>query len=520
MDQESRSCQMSSLHFAPVNGHVDLRYGGPELLTPKQMAKADQLTIERGVPEIILMENAGRAVAEHIRRRYPRAPVTVLCGPGNNGGDGFVIAHHLRQRGWPVRVAQVGPADKFGTAAKHFRALCGDIEEDATEALRGASFVVDAMFGAGLDRDLEGQFKKIVCQTNELQVPVVAVDMPTGICGETGNVRGAAIKATSTVSFFRLKPGHFLYPGRGHCGDIELAQIGISDAVLGSLGDLSAINAVEMPLALGGGAQTHKFGKGHCLVVAGPVGKTGAARMSAQAALRTGSGLVSLLARDENVAELSSHCTAEMMLNASLEEALADARLNVMVVGPGNGVGDVTHHNVLTALASGRRVVLDADALSSFANDPRALFARIKDSSNLRVVMTPHVGEFARLFPDIDLAGNKIAATREAAKRSGAVIVAKGADSVIASPCGKVVVNANAPHWLATAGSGDILAGIVAGLLAQGLEVFDAARIGVYVHGLAAQKFGKVGMIATDLAHFLPTVLSELVSSSGSPLKD
>lgn len=511
---------MQTPHFAPVNGRVALRDGGVELLTPGQMAEADRLTIDRGISEIDLMGAAGRAVAEHIRRTYPRMPVTILCGPGNNGGDGFVVAHLLRQRGWPVRVVQVGPSNKYGSAAQQFRDLVSDIEDDATSALAGASLIVDALFGAGLDRDLTGAFEKIVCQTNEMKVPVVAVDMPTGICGETGCIRGIAIKATSTVSFFRLKPGHFLFPGRVHCGDIELAQIGIDASVLSELGSVARINAVDVPLAMSSARDAHKFSKGHCLVVAGPAGKTGAARMSARAALRAGAGLVSLLSDDMNAAELAAHSIAEMVLQSELDRALEDERINAVIVGPGNGVGQQTHHNVLTALASGRRVVLDADALSSFAADPDELFARIKDNATLRVVMTPHAGEFSRLFPDLDLQGDKIAAALSAAKRSGAVIVAKGPDSVIASPTGEVVVNANAPHWLATAGSGDILAGIVAGLLAQGLEVFDAARIGVYVHGLAAQKFGKVGLIATDLAHFLPNVLSELVSSFGVPLNE
>ena len=450
---------MQNSHLSPVNGTVDFGKGGFQLLTPHEMGRADALTIESGVPERELMKNAGMRVVEHIRRTYPRVPTTILCGPGNNGGDGFVIGIELRKRGWPVRLVLLGDKKKYGAAARHFLDLWGDTEDFSADALTDAGLIVDAMFGAGLDRPIVAEFEKIVRQTNKMICPVVAVDVPSGICGETGQVLGVAIQASSTVSFFRFKPGHFLYPGRARRGDLVLGQIGIADHMAKAVGAKCEVNAFQSNW-LQGSETDHKYNKGHCLVVGGEIHKTGASRMSAQSALRAGAGLVSVQAETEIADELANHLTAEMIKSEPLDALLADARYRSIVVGPGCGVNDQTHHNVLTSLAANRAIVLDADALSVFESDPAELFDHIANNSS-EVVLTPHGGEFNRLFPNVSSDNDKVSAARQAAKMAGAVLVLKGADTVIAAPDGRVRINANAPHWLATAGSGDVLAGVI-----------------------------------------------------------
>ena len=478
-----------------------------ELLTPEEMGRADALSIKVGKSEIELMGNAGRAVGQFIVEHFPRAPVSVLCGPGNNGGDGFVIGCYLRDRGWPVRLVQFGDKECYSAASKHYLQHWGEVESFSPVVIEDASLLVDAMFGAGLDRAIEGDVANIVWQANKSAVPIVAVDMPTGVDGATGLVLGTAIQADATVTFFRKKPGHLLMPGRELCGNVALRQIGILDSVLSEITAQTIENHPSnwrLPIATTAG---HKYSKGHCVVVSGPRGATGAARMTAISALRAGAGLVTINGTQEALAEHASQLTAVMLREEPLAELLQDVRFNALVVGPGNGVTDATYHNVLTAIAANRALLLDADALNCFKSDPETIFNAIKKTSG-NVVMTPHAGEFSRLFSEVDLNAGKVEAARKAAEISGAVIVFKGADSVIASPDGRASINANGPPWLATAGSGDVLAGIIGGLQAQGMEAFDAASAGVYVHGLAATQYGGEGMIATDLPDLVPSALA------------
>ncbi|GLQ18531.1 NAD(P)H-hydrate dehydratase [Maritalea porphyrae] len=477
------------------------------LLTPEEMGRADSLSIEAGTSEIELMGNAGRAVGQYIVEHYPRAPVSVLCGPGNNGGDGFVIGCYLRDRGWPVRLVQFGDKDRYSAASMYYLQQWGNPETYSPEIIEDASLLVDSLFGAGLDRPIAGAFADIVRLANETLAPTVAVDMPTGVHGATGQVLGTAIQADATITFFRKKPGHLLLPGRELCGNVALRQIGIEKQVLRLIEPQTIENHPKnwrLPTANVAG---HKYSKGHCVVVSGPRGATGAARMSALSALRAGAGLVTINGERAALKEHASHLTAIMLRDEPLSELLNDERFNALVVGPGNGVSDATYHNVLTAIASNRALLLDADALNCFNSDPETIFNAIK-KTNGNVVMTPHAGEFGRLFKNVELSAGKVEAARKAAEISGAVIVLKGADSVIASPDGRAAINSNAPPWLATAGSGDVLAGIIGGLQAQGMEAFDAACAGVYVHGLAAAQYGGEGMIATDLPQLVPSALA------------
>jgi NAD(P)H-hydrate epimerase len=474
------------------------------LLTANQMAEADRLTVVSGIGEIALMDKAGRPVARAIVERWTPRPVVVLCGPGSNGGDGFVAARHLAQAGWPVRVALLGAREQLRGAAAHHAALWQHpVEPLAPAALAGAELLVDAIFGAGLSRALDGAAAQTVAAAARGTKPIVAVDIPSGVMGDTGANLGA-VAALLTVTCFRKKPGHVLQPGRALCGEIVVADIGTPASVLEHVAPDTFENdpilwASRLPRLR---AQDNKYSRGHALVCGGyPL--TGAARMAARAAARSGAGLttvaVSELAFPVYAASLTSIMVAPLATPREFEQLLSDPRYKALLVGPGLGLGESTRRRVLSILATGRATVLDADALTSFQHEPDTLFRAIAGPC----VLTPHEGEFARLF---DIGGDKLARTRAAARCSGAVIVLKGSDTVISAPDGRAIINSNAPATLATAGSGDVLGGIVLGLLAQGMEVFAAAAAAVWLHGAAATSYGP-GLLAEDLPDLLPVVL-------------
>ncbi len=485
------------------------------LLTPQQMGEADRLTIASGVAGIVLMEKAGRGVADTISRRWPRQPLVVLCGPGNNGGDGFVVARVLAERGWPVRVALLGDvAGLRGDAAEAAARWHGAVEPLAPAALDGARLAVDGIFGAGLTRPVEGVAQAVIEALALRRLPVVAIDVPSGVDGASGQIRGIAPRAAATVTFFRKKPGHLLLPGRVHCGEIILVQIGISEAVLDRNEPDTAANDPQWWLAgfPRPSFESHKYTRGHALVCGGGM-MTGAARLAARSAALTGAGLVTVAAPEAAFPIYAAALTGVIVHPvAGLDEfraLLADQRRNAVLIGPGAGVGAQTRDETLASLAAGKRAVLDADALTSFADDPGTLFSAIRSPC----VMTPHEGEFARLF---DAIGSKPERARRAARQSGAVILLKGADTVIAAPDGRVAINANAPPELATAGSGDVLAGIVLGLLAQGMEPFAAAAAAVWMHGDAARRIG-AGLVSEDLVETLAPVLRDLARRQMTP---
>jgi len=486
-----------------------------ELLPAKEMGEADRLAMEGGVPGLVLMEHAGRAVADEVAQRFPDArQVAVLCGPGNNGGDGFIAARHLLEKGYTVCLGFCGDRARLPTdAAAMARLWTGAVEPLSANLLARADVVVDALFGAGLARPIEGKFAALIEAVNASGLPVVAVDVPSGIDGTTGAVRGVAVRATSTVTFFRLKLGHLLLPGREACGEVSVVDIGIPDNVLEIIKPRSFAN--EPPLWLPHfpwpRPEDHKYARGHAVVVSGPAFSTGAARLGALGALRVGAGLVTVAspkdAVDVNAAQLTAIMVRQVDDAADLAGLLADERKNAVLVGPGVGVGERTKTLVLTALASQAAIVLDADALTSFAGDGGTLFSAIATRA-APVVLTPHEGEFARLFGPL---ADKLARARAAALRSRAIMLLKGSDTVVAAPDGRASINATSSPWLATAGTGDVLAGMVLGLLAQRMEAFEAASAAVWLHGRAAQIFGP-GLIAEDLPKMLPSVLRELAN--------
>lgn len=472
------------------------------------MGEADRLTIAGGIAGTVLMENAGRAVADAVSRRWPPRPVAVLCGPGNNGGDGFVAARLLAERGWTVRLSLLGErAALKGDAAAAAAHWPGAVEPLGLDALDEAGLVIDALFGAGLARPVDGVAATIIAALNKRRIPVVAVDVPSGVDGASGEISGVAPQAVLSVTFFRRKPGHLLLPGRLRCGETLVAPIGIGAAVIDVVTADTAANHPAWWLGEFRWAEAagHKYSRGHALVTGGAV-MTGAARLAARAAARVGAGLVTVAAPEPAfpiyAAALTGVIVAPIADSEQFAALLADKRRNAALIGPGAGTGPETRDKALAILAAGKHAVLDADALTVFADRPADLFGAIDSPC----VLTPHEGEFARLF---DASGSKLDRARRAAKASGAVIVLKGADTVIAAPDGRAAINENAPPTLATAGSGDVLAGIVLGLLAQGMPAFEAAAAGVWLHGAAAAAFG-AGLVAEDLIETLPAPLARL----------
>ncbi|PKH39700.1 bifunctional ADP-dependent (S)-NAD(P)H-hydrate dehydratase/NAD(P)H-hydrate epimerase [Pseudomonas sp. 43NM1] len=479
------------------------------LLTVRQMADADRLSVAAGISLFELMANAGAAVAHEIQHHWTPRPVVVLCGPGNNGGDGFVTAHWLAEAGWPVRVAMLGSRFSLKDEARqHSLRWKGDVEALSPSVLEGAELIVDALFGAGLSRPLEGQALETLAAVSLGSVPIVAIDTPSGVMGDTGEALGA-VRAVLTVTFFRKKPGHLLLPGRDLCGEVIVADIGTPKAVADAIAPQAFENDPELWLANlpRAKADTDKHRRGHALIFGGyPM--TGAARMAGRGAARAGAGLTTIavpeIALPIYATALDSIMVRPWVTPEDFGHLLNGSRFSAWLIGPGAGVDKDTFGHVLAMLATGRPTVIDADAITAFQDDPGALDRAIHGPC----VLTPHEGEFRRVF---DPFGDKLTRTRAAARRSGAVVVLKGSDTVIAAPDGRAIINANAPSTLATAGSGDVLSGIILGLLAQGMTAFASAAAGVWLHSAAAAEFGP-GLLAEDLPDLLPAVFRRLYS--------
>jgi len=495
-----------------------------EVLTTAEMERADRLTIGAGTPGFALMMSAGQAVAEAAMELVEEGPILVVAGRGNNGGDGFVAAAELAARGREVSVILLCERDSLqGDAASAARGWKHPVLPFNPQAIGRPALIIDALFGAGLNRPVKGDPCEMIEAINANGAPVLSVDLPSGINGTSGVMMGVAIRATETVTFFRKKPAHLLLPGRIHCGVVRVADIGIDAHVLDEIAPRTFENLPQLwhgafPVPRIDG---HKYARGHAIVVSGDLAATGAARMSARGALRAGAGLVTLASPRDALAVNAAALTAVMVQATDtvveFAELLNDKRLNVCVIGPGAGVGERTCDFVLTALSAKRHLVIDADALTSFAGAPDRLFEAIKSEPEPQVVLTPHEGEFPRLFSDISNKHplrSKLERVRAAAERSGAVVLLKGPDTVVASPDGRAAIAANAPPWLATAGAGDVLAGIIAGLLAQGAPAFEAACIGVWMHGEAGREAGP-GLIAEDLSETLPAVFRRLYDAFG-----
>ena len=554
------------------------------ILTAEEMRAVEQAAMSSGeVTGLELMERAGRGAVEAIFENWPDLAGTshrahVLCGPGNNGGDGFVVARLLKEWGWEVEASLLGSPGKLPPDARtnyeKWRQLSGTEPglrtgnaESSLKAGPHPDLLVDALFGTGLCRPLGPPFSDELERWGGFSADgsvreepshgrpfrVVSVDIPSGLCSDSGRVLAASIRADLTVTFHAPKCGHFLDRGMDLCGTLAVASLGL-DGLDRTVGANAARAPVTGTRLAGAGVDPgrlrkvrgHKYDHGHALVLSGGPGRTGAARLAARGALGIGAGLVTIACPEAALAEVAGQTTAVMcrVLDDpdALREALEDDRLTALCLGPGLGVGPGARALVETALAAprsramrkgastmsnggatrpegdlegGRPVVLDADALTCFREDPEVLF----DALHEACVLTPHAGEFGRLFPDMaerlaapataGPAYSKIDATREAARRAGCTILFKGPDTVISDSCGRCVINSSVRErdapWLATAGSGDVLAGFVAGLLARGFAPSEAAETAAWIHAECAISFGP-GLVADDLPKELPKV--------------
>ncbi len=465
------------------------------LLTAEETRRAEAAAIASGISSTELMERAGRQLAAVIASQYAPRPTVVVCGSGNNGGDGFVTARALRELGWSVRTLALGESKT--PEAKAARASAGAVEPYTPAALEHAQLVVDALLGTGLSKPVEGEYLEAIHAINALSCPIFSADVPSGICATTGAILGAAIRATHTVTFATAKCGHYLLPAKEYVGELHVMDIGISrDAVLSAnpsvfLNSESLWHAKLPTLALG----AHKYDRGATLTQGGALASTGAAKLAAYAALKIGSGLSSVICNDETLPIYATSLAAVMTkLAPSMDvfhKLIHDEKITALAIGPGAGVNDITAKHTLAMLATGKPCVVDADALSVFSQTPRALF----EAAHENTVFTPHMGEFTRLFGGHK---NKLEATRAATEKFKGVLVLKGNDTIVAQAGKPTLINANAPATLATAGSGDVLTGMIAGLMAQGMSAYDAAAAGVWLHAQAATLLGR-SFTAEDL---------------------
>jgi ADP-dependent NAD(P)H-hydrate dehydratase / NAD(P)H-hydrate epimerase len=479
--------------------------GAPrEILSVAEMTAADRAAIEGGTPGLTLMERAGAAVADAIVARFPPGPVVVLAGPGNNGGDAYVAAAHLSERGWPVRVEALAPPKSADAIAA--RELWTGEVTPLGQRLPDEALIIDGLFGAGLDRPLGQDVARLARQSPRAARRLVAIDTPSGLAGDTGRPLGdACFEAALTVTFHRRKPAHVLQPGRSLCGEVVVADIGLGPAPTQLFENAPELWLGKFPWP---GVAAHKSTRGRLIVVSGEAWSTGAARLAARSGLRIGAGLVTLYSPPDALIVNAAHLEAVMLRGFETDAELESAASNVeaAVIGPAAGVTEATLSNVLALASTGAALVLDADALSVFRDDPSELFS-VLDRDD---VLTPHVGEFERLFPGLLAASpERIAAVRAAAARAQAVVLLKGPDTVVAAPDGRAAVNLNGAPWLATAGSGDVLAGFIGGLVAQGMESFEAACAGVWIHAACAEAFGP-GLISEDLPGLAAGVLKRL----------
>jgi len=455
------------------------------LLTPDEMAQADQMAGNGPA----LMEAAGGAVARAIQAKFRPCRVLVLAGPGNNGGDGYVVARHLEAAGWDAAVAPLAPPRPGTDAAMAAGRWRGRVLPFTETETRRAGLVVDALFGAGLTKPLDAPLAALL---RGITAPVVAVDIPSGVCGATGAVRGFAPQAALTVTFFRRKPGHLLNPGRDLCGELHLADIGLPSGVLDSIGPRAFANGPALWTLPKPGAGTHKHSRGHVVVLCGEE-MPNATRLAAQAARRAGAGLVTLACQDDATARHLRMAEPGLLVTTRpLAELAGDARFGVFLLGPGLPADATTRAAISLLRAAGRPMVLDAGALTACAGMPEGLSGA--------AILTPHAGEFARVFgpPGED----RPTAVRAAAARTGAAVLLKGSDTLVAAQDGRLIINHNAPPWLATGGTGDVLAGVAAALLAQGMAPLEAAAAASWLQGEAARRAGP-GMLAEDLSgHF------------------
>lgn len=471
------------------------------VLPTVKIQELERQVIEGGSSVVELMDRAASGIVEEILSHFTVRPTLILCGPGNNGGDAYAVALKLIEKGWPVEAMDI--VGSSSEAAQHYKRLYKKpFLPFSTHDLDHFDLLIDGIFGIGLKRELPQEIQAFIHNVNVRRIPVVSIDMPTGVDSDTGDVRGASLHAKLTITFNYRKPAHLLYPGKLSCGDVILKDIGLGQSPNPNI----LVNHPELwfddfPIP---NPLDHKYHRGHALLLGGEE-YTGATQLASLAARRAGAGLVSIACSEKthSIYALSAPGTLTKIVRDSKGwvEVLKDVRKNAFLLGPGLEPTAVARERVLAALATKRPVILDAGALNAFAPENiKTLFSACHD----QVIFTPHEGEFKEIFGS--LGGSKIERTLQAARQSGAMIYLKGADSVIASPAGQILLQENAPPWLATAGTGDVLAGMILGFLAQGVKPLQACGVASWVHGESAQQAG-FGMIAEDLLDHLQEAL-------------
>ena len=485
------------------------------ILSNKEMAKADLLTIESGISSLDLMFNAGKKVFNNLPvQRGKRA--LFICGPGNNGGDGYVAADLLLKQGMEIDIyCPISKAKESNDNLHYKQKLNKSLFVSKIRSLSNYCYVVDALFGTGLSRTMSNDLSSLVSKINQSKLDVFSVDIPSGINGDTSAVLGEAFKASKTITFFNKKKCHYLYPGKKYCGEIVVEDIGIKKNVLDKImpnikkNDPSLwIKNFPFPVS-----SDHKYSRGMLVINTGPQFQTGAARLAGRSAMRVGAGAVTMVCDEETAKILEPQISVELLSvikeKNDFQKLLKDKRVSSVLVGPGNGVNDETKARVLMALAFVDHCVIDADAITCFENNPEELFI----DTYPHTILTPHEGEFKRLFGEgIALMEDKVLKCVEAAKLAGSIVLLKGADTVIADPEGNVVINASEAPYLATAGSGDVLAGIIASLVGDNkMNAFDAACAGAYIHSKLGEMIGP-GLIAEDLIDNIPLMIKKLHS--------
>lgn len=482
-----------------------------EVLTADEMKKADAAAIAGGISGITLMEQAGAAVASTIIQKTEPCPVLVLCGPGNNGGDGFIAAARLKKAGWNVRVAcTVKKSALKGDAALAAKEWEGEPESlNSNLGVKDAGLIIDAVFGTNFAGALPPEIVTLFDKIRAKKLLVAAVDVPSGMDATTGVTAVGVLKADMTITFCRKKLAHVLMPSKSFCGRLHVALIGVTDQIVAGLKTSVFENDPglwlrDFPVP---GPESHKYSRGHALIYGGPQ-RTGAACLAAFAAQRAGAGVVTITSLPDS-AYIYKQYRASLMVDEwctpeDFKALLRDERRNTILLGPGAGLNDSFKENVETALLFNKTAVLDADIFSAFKDSPKDLFSKLSPDKH---ILSPHEGEFERLFGVLE--GNKLERARKAAKTANAIVLLKGADTIIAAPDGTAIIHANAPSTLATAGSGDVLAGLMTGLMAQGMSPFSAAAAGAWLHAESARNFG-LGLTAEDIINHIPQALNRL----------
>ncbi len=518
-----------------------------KIVTAGEMRNIDRITIDKfGIPGTVLMERAGLAVAEKIRGLFDKKKVIVLAGGGNNGGDGIVAARNLHNWGWNVRVLLMLREDKLSPdCLSQYRmakqsGVAIEFRNKLTEKDLHGSLVIDALLGTGINKDVTSFMAEVIRSVNAADVQVVAVDVPSGISSDSGQIMGAALQADYTVTFGLPKIGHKLFPGAEYAGRLFVEDIGFPEELLCS--DSLCFETIERNTASvlvpARPRSSHKGDYGHVMVIAGSGGKTGAALMAAKACMRAGAGLVTLGVPDTLIDVFQARVTEEMVialpdsgkgvLSAKAYDPVMDfldSRADVLAIGPGLSADEQTENLVRRLLETVTvPMVLDADAINVLAGR-RDLLNRVKAP----VILTPHAGEMARLLSsssanslkgknakelinEVDL--NRIELTRTAAMETGSYFVLKGAPTIVADPDGRIFINTTGNPGMATAGAGDVLTGMLAGLLAQGMHPLDACRLAVFLHGMAgdiaAEAQGMHSIIASDIIESIPRAFLSL----------